>query len=98
MLLGVDRARFIGLISDFRGILGGVGFGVFQGIALAIVSGGEGVGVVVERAVLQCLLCLSVIKPQLFQGALHRIVAGFGLCSGCGLFEGVGLGLAVNIR
>ena len=97
VLLGVDRARLVGHGSGGGG-LSGSGFGVFQGIGLTVESVGEGVGVVVELAVLQCLLYLSVSKIQLFQGALHRIVAGFGLCSGCGLFEGFVLGLAANIR
>ena len=97
MLFGVDRARLVGHGSGGGG-LSGSGFGVVQGIGLTVESVGEGVGVVVELAVLQCLLCLSVIKLQLFQSLLHRIVAGFGLCSGFGLFDGFGLGLAVNIR
>ena len=96
VLFGVDRARCVG--SGSGGLGSGGVYGVVQGIGLTVESVGEGVGVVVELAVLQCLLCLSVIKLQLFQSLLHRIVAGFGLCSGFGLFDGFGLGLAVNIR
>ena len=97
MLLGVDRVLCVGHGSGGGG-LNGSGFGVAQGIGLVAESVGEGAVGVVERAVLQRLLYLSVIELQLFQGALHRLVAGFGLCSGCGLFEGFGLVLAALIR
>ena len=95
VLLGVGLARFIGQIGDIRRILRGSGLGVVQGIGLTVESVGEGVIGFVERALRQCFLCLRFSKIQLFQSVDHRIVAGFGLCSGFGLgLFSVGLDVA----